>query len=398
MKRILISAYAVAPDRGSEPGMGWNWCTGVARDNEVFVITEGEFRGSIEKQLAILPQRNHLHFFYLPVSPEVRRMCWNQGDWRFYLYYRKWQKRALETARAICRDYPIDIIHQLNMIGFREPGYLWKISGPRVVWGPVGGMGTVRLSCFADLPFSLQIKFRLKNLITRIQYHSYRVRQMTRRSDAVIVATEAEKDVFRRIYGRESILVSETGTVGETSVVQHGGHLWDRTRFHLLWVGRFIPTKQLSLALQTLAHLDDRFVLHVVGTGNRCEVAAAKAKADSLDLSDRVVWHGQVAHDRVQEYMHAADLFFFTSILEATSTVILEAVSNHLPIVCFDACGFGPIVDASIGRKIPLSRRVWRLSPGRSRNWPIGRKIFVLCLPAVHKKRKPFPGREKCAF
>ena len=63
-------------------------------------------------------------------------MCWNQGDWRFYSHYKKWQKRTLKIASDIIKQHPIDIIHQLNMIGFREPGYLWQINKP-FVWGPV---------------------------------------------------------------------------------------------------------------------------------------------------------------------------------------------------------------------------------------------------------------------
>lgn len=53
--------------------------------------------------------------------------------------------------------------------------------------------------------------------------------------------------------------------------------------------------------------------------------------------------------------MKRADLFFFTSIFEATSTVILEAIENSLPILCFNRCGFGPLIDSSIGYRIPLS-------------------------------------------
>ena len=52
--------------------------------------------------------------------------------------------------------------------------------------------------------------------------------------------------------------------------------------------------------------------------------------------------------------MQKMDIFFFTSIMEATSTVTLEAIQNRLPIVCHDTCGFGNIVNDSIGRKIEL--------------------------------------------
>ena len=67
-------------------------------------------------------------------------MCWNQGDWRFYWHYRKWQKQALKLAQAICREHELNAIHQSNMIGFCEPGYLWKIEDIPFVWGPIGGL------------------------------------------------------------------------------------------------------------------------------------------------------------------------------------------------------------------------------------------------------------------
>ena len=68
---------------GSEPGMGWNWCVSLARNCELVIITEGEFRDKIEKVVQTLPQGKNMHFRYSQVPDEIRRMCWNQGDWRF---------------------------------------------------------------------------------------------------------------------------------------------------------------------------------------------------------------------------------------------------------------------------------------------------------------------------
>ena len=53
--------------------------------------------------------------------------------------------------------------------------------------------------------------------------------------------------------------------------------------------------------------------------------------------------------------MSKSQLFFFTSVVDETSTVILEAIECGLPILCFDTCGFGPIVDETIGYKIELT-------------------------------------------
>ena len=42
--RVLISAYACEPNKGSEPGVGWNWALQMAKLNEVYVITRSNNR------------------------------------------------------------------------------------------------------------------------------------------------------------------------------------------------------------------------------------------------------------------------------------------------------------------------------------------------------------------
>ena len=53
--------------------------------------------------------------------------------------------------------------------------------------------------------------------------------------------------------------------------------------------------------------------------------------------------------------MRKSDIFFFTSVSEDTSTVVLEAVSCGLPVLCFDTCGMGYVINESVGQKVPLT-------------------------------------------
>ena len=122
MLKILINAYACSSGMGSEPGMAWNWVSNLAKYCELHIITEGEFREKIEEVVPTLEQGKNMHLYYNPVSDEIRKMCWNQGDWRFYKYYREWQWKTYLMAKDICASEHIDVLHQLNMIGFREPG------------------------------------------------------------------------------------------------------------------------------------------------------------------------------------------------------------------------------------------------------------------------------------
>lgn len=351
MHKILISAYAVSPDRGSEPGLGWNWCVRLAKSCELFIITEGEFRDRIEAALPALPQGKNMHFFYNPVSDRVRRMCWNQGDWRFYLHYRVWQKRTLEIARRICRDYAIDLVHHFNMIGFREPGYLWQMTGLPYVHGPINCKFEYPLSYWNRASLVEGLKIRLKDRISRIQMEcSGRFHRAIRRADAVITASSDSQRLLKRYLGVDSHMINETGC--DDALSPHS--FIEKEGLDVLWVGRLsLYSKLPDLALKSVARAGNpRVRLHIVGPG---DASGLQAHARSLGIEDSCRWYGAIPHRQVLDMMRRMDVFLLTSVIEGTPHVVLEAIANGLPVVCFDTCGQGDIVDENTGIKIPLS-------------------------------------------
>ena len=92
-----------------------------------------------------------------------------------------------------------------------------------------------------------------------------------------------------------------------------------------------------------------------MGTGTPAQVNRYREIVRQYGLESSVVFHGKIPNDNVRAMMREADLFFFTSIMEATSTVVPEAISAGLPVLCFDRCGFGPLVDETIGIKYPCT-------------------------------------------
>lgn len=354
MLNILINAYAVSPNWGSEQGMGWNWVINIARSCNVHVITEGEWRAEIEEAVANLPQKDNLHFYYNPVSEKIRNMCWNQGDWRFYWYYRKWQKKTLKIAKEIIAHNKIDVIHQLNMIGFREPGYLWKIKDIPFVWGPIGGMGSATLSgnYLDNLVLSDKLKFNLKKIISKTQLKYFpRVRVAAKRG-IVIAATKEGKETLEKIYHKEVPFINETGCYVNSGNTNDGER--NSSKLKILWVGRAIPTKRLDIALQVISKLNDKNVELTI-CGNGTDAVKYKSLAKSLNIDSKLNWFGKIDNTQIKELMKSSDLFLFTSVMDATSTVVLEAIEANLPILSFDTCGFGPIVKSFAGVTVTLS-------------------------------------------
>lgn len=351
---ILINAYACAPNWGSEQGMAWHWITELAKMHNLYIITEGEWKKEIEEAVALLDVKDNIHFYYNPVSDKIRSMCWNQGDWRFYWYYRKWQKKTLTIARQICSEHRIDIIHQLNMIGFREPGYLWNIYDTHYIWGPVGGMEIVPLSYLSGMPLSKKTKYIVKNMLNHLQIrYSTRVCKAIHRADIVIAATQGTYNSFVKLHHIKPVYMNEAGC---TILEQHTAHNFNKDQLDILWVGRFLDTKKLDIAIRTIAKVKDLPVfLHIVGNGSDTENAMYQQMADKMGISNNIKWYGKLANKKVQEMMNQMDLFLFTSVLEGTPHVVLEAITNCLPILCIDTCGQGQLVNESIGWKVPLT-------------------------------------------
>ncbi len=357
MLKVLINAYACSPGMGSEPGMAWNWVSNLAKFCELYIITEGEFREKIETVVPTLEQGRNLHFYYNPVSDKVRKMCWNQGDWRFYKYYRQWQWKTYLMAKDICSKEKIDVLHQLNMIGFREPGYLWKLSKESAVpfvWGPVDAKDKFPVAYLDGASMKTKLFMRMKNFLTGIQLkYSSRVRAAARHASVVFSASSNSQRSFKKYLGIDSPLLNETGCYVQDHPLQDKP---EKDTFDVLWVGKMDFRKQLALALQTTAAVDCRLVrFHIVGGG---DAEYYKQLAIELDIADRCVWHGAVSHEKVQELMQQSDVFFFTSVAEGTPHVVLEAIGNNLPVVCFDTCGQGDAVNDKVGRKILLSTPV----------------------------------------
>ena len=357
MLKILINAYACSPNMGSEPGMAWNWVSNLAKYCEVHIITEGEFQDKIEDIVPKLEQGKNMHFYYNPVSDEIRKMCWNQGDWRFYKYYKEWQWKTYCMAKDICSKQHIDVLHQLNMIGFREPGYLWKLSqenGVPFVWGPIGGLKQFPVAYLKEAGLKMQLFNRLKNILNVWQLkHDRRVNDAFVTAKLLVSSIPDSYRAIKKYKGLESIVIPETGCFEADDVSLER---FDNSEFHVMWVGKFDFRKQLPLALKAMSISGNPdIVLDVYGTGSDDQISYAKGLADELGISNNVVWHGNQSNTVVMDAMRKAQLFFFTSVSEDTSTVVLEAVSNRLPVLCFNACGMAAVIDEKVGRKIPLT-------------------------------------------
>ena len=60
------------------------------------------------------------------------------------------------------------------------------------------------------------------------------------------------------------------------------------------------------------------------------------------------------ARDEALRGLRRAHLFVITSLKDLTSTVVLEALAQGVPVICPDHCGFADVVTGDCGVKLPI--------------------------------------------
>ena len=349
---ILINSYACGPNWGSEVGMGWHWVTALANHCQLYVITELGFKDDIEKKLPELNLKFQPKFYYVDIGDTGRTLFWKQGSFKFYKFYKAWQKKALLTANKIIKTENIDLIHQLNMIGFREPGYLWSILEKPYIIGPLGGIDNFPSSFMGYLPIKNRVFTFLKNNYSNFQFNYFkRFKNACHRASVIFTATNDGYNRLRHIHGLKVKLLNETGC--ESKPLTLTSKNFEGT-LKILWVGRMEERKALDLALDSLARVNDSidYTLTIVGDGP-LESYYKKMIIDK-NLTSKCDWKGRIPNDEVQQLMKESDLFLFTSLREGTPHVVTEALQNGLPVICHNACGHGSVVTETCGLKIEM--------------------------------------------
>lgn len=355
--KVLVSAYACSPVRGSEYGVGWGWVNAIAKYHDLWVITGAECKDEIEAYLSQHPELSgKLHFSYV----RRKRYLWAESIWPpayLYTYKNQWQKDAYKVGEQLHRDVGFDIVHQLTYVGFRVPGWLWKLDAP-FVWGPIGGLEQTRWALVPTIGLRGMLHFGGRNLLNDLDRRLSRTPKeaFAKADGGIIAATKGMQREIKRFYGRDSIVVSEIGLppITRREPVPRASS----QPLSLLWCGYLLPGKALPYLLEALGKLPDNlnWNLKIVGKGP-C-LAKWQRIAREQGVANRCQWLGQVPREVVLRSMHEAHALVITSVHDLTSTVLVEALANGLPVVCPDHCGFSDAITSECGIKVsPNSKK-----------------------------------------
>ena len=349
--KVLISAYACEPNKGSEPEVGWQWALQMARFHDVTVLTRANNRPGIEHALESLRSRQPVpQFVYHDLGPFL--MKFKRHSRTIKLYYLLWQKSARELIQRLHDLHHYDLMHHVTFAGFRYPSAIWGHGVP-CIWGAVGGVESVPVRL---LPWRHPVSLAheaLRNINNVLQTASHRVLPSRARATTVILASTPE---MQRAFAKFGFAAELMPTIGlKTQELPHRPRLVSDGPLELLFVGNIITLKGIDLALDALKVSGTDATFTLVGSGNY--LPAVKKRVEKLGLGNRVSFAGRLPREQVLRIYPQHDVFVFPSLHDTGGYAVIEAMFNELPVICLDCGGPAVAVRAGCGIKLPIGSR-----------------------------------------
>ncbi len=356
MKKIAISAYAFSPIRGSEAAVGWEICNGLSKYFEVHVFfcsktPKGDnFAEECFEFYRVFANSNIvLHPVKMPVYSKIWTFLHDIGFWPFYYVgYKCWQKAVFRAVKVSLAKVDYDLLYQLNMIGFREPGYLWMMDKP-FLWGPVNGFHSIPISFIKSFSVKDTIFQHLKRFFNNIHPQlSFRSQCAARKAELVFCVDQKTLTGIE-LWGARVKLLTETGLHNLTWKNQTNSLCISQV-LNIVWSGMITSGKALNLLLCAIRKLSNpNIIVTVIGDGP----LKNKLINEYVDLQDQVKWLGWLSKDEAMKEVSHNHLLVHTSLKEGTPHSILEALGMGVPVMCHNTCGMAEVVNDNNGFLIP---------------------------------------------
>ena len=346
--RVLISAYACEPDRGSEPGVGWNISVAASKFCEVWVVTRANNR---EKILAASEGLSiHWLFYDLP-----RWMQWLKKKLGLVsLYYLFWQIGSRSLILRSLSEHKIDFIHHVTFGSAFFPPPICRPEFP-LLWGPVGGLMSAPRSFFKWFSWRGQLVELLRPIHEWVALRSH-IPLVDRRGVYALTVSEHSRLRFPPGLRARTCLLSQVGIRRQDWESLATDSRFDgEGRFIVFMAGRLVHWKGFGFGIEAFsnfAHDKDDVELRIIGDGP--EMRFLKRLVRKRGLGSKVSFLGGLDKARYQDELKNATISLFPSLHEPGAFVVVEALAAGKPVICFAGTEPATEVSDATGFRIPL--------------------------------------------
>lgn len=330
--RILLSAFAFAPNVGSEPGVGWRWAAELGKHHEVTVVTDMTRRVLVEADGVQLPSNVRVVYFR-PVW--LRAMPLNSAT--APLLYTLWQFGLLGFARRLQREQGFDLAIHCTYGVFRHPSFLGYLGIP-FVFGPLGGGEDAPLALKRSIRGREKIKELLRSLLNKAALFDPFLWAAYARATLILTKTEDTRQALPWPFRRQAMVYPEIGIDAPAGIEPCRRQPGEPLR--VLFAGRLLGWKGAHLAIRAVSQAAAQGVpVEFTLLGKGPYEPELRRVAAEVGLQDSIRWVSQMPQQELFALYRTMHCFLFPSLHDSSGNVVLEAQAYGLPVICLDIGG-----------------------------------------------------------
>lgn len=354
-RRILLSAFECNPFMGSDAEVGWQWARQLSmRGFDVTVITRRTHQQEIEQEIAKTGDCTNVHFEYLDI--EWLYPCTELINPRNHIYYYFWQVAAYRRAKLLHVIKPFSLIHHVTWVSFRQPSFMGLVGVP-MYFGPVAGGDEIPRGYTRSFAFKQRIVETFRGMVNALVRIDPLMWMTYASAEKVFFTSEAHLARVPAFVRQKAQIELAIGC--DTPDLAESEKLSPRRGNRLLFVGRFLGLKGMDIGLRVFARIREArpdVTLTIIGDGVERERWMDTAK--ELGVEAAIDWMGWLPKSEVLKMYSEFDVFFFPSLRDSGGFVVLEALQQGMPVVCFKLGGPGVLIDDSCGKAVQATPNI----------------------------------------
>lgn len=355
MKKIILSAYACSPHKGSEYCVGWSWAVGLAlKGFEVWCVTNIEDYEDCEKERIRLKLYN-LHFKPVRLPSLIDKYWLDNNKKVIYGHYYWWKRRASKVVRELNEVHKFDIAQHVSYGSFQQGSSLYKLDNCKVIFGPVGG-GQMSLPIFKPyFGSSWRIEKIRKFVSGYLVRYGTALNETLKRADVVLTVNKETEELLKtsKFYKVGSCFnISDSALPVQFENNEYINRV-PKDELRILWVGRLLPRRGIELSLKALSFLpkEMKYKFVIIGDGEQGENIPDWISKYNLNV-DKIEHLGWIPYAQMHEEYRKADVMLFCPLRDTAGLQATEAMGFSLPIITMNISGMRTIVSHECGVKI----------------------------------------------
>lgn len=352
---LLLSAYACHPEKGSEPGLGWeNFVTLSERFNNITLLTRNIYKVPIENN-SFFQSQKHVTSVYYELPGWLDRIEKTRIGFQLHPYL--WEVFVFFHLAKKFKKNQFDIAQKVTTGSYRFPSFAWYFA-KKFVWGPLASGERYNFKLIQIFSSRGKVRELVRMFVQRAVFLDPLILTTLLKADQIITISEDSRSIMPTFARKKAVVRPNYISIKpEDYNLGLKKHITkDSQKIKLLFVGRMQEWKGVMFTLQALQQIHSKinYEFTVIGDGPDLHLFKEYAKENKLNITFITDW---VDRRDLSSYYFSHHLFMFPCLHAVTGYVFLESLLHDLPVLALDITGSKELVGSNYGIEISTKNK-----------------------------------------